>query len=211
MFRDEPDYVEQATREAYELFPRLYERRNQMAGNLSGGEQQMLGLSMAFMCRPKLLVIDELSLGLAPSIVEELLEVVRSLQARGISIIIVEQSINVALTIADRAYFLEKGEVRFEGPTAELVERDDIVRSVFLSGAAPSATPRGRGDLDGQQRDYDAWTRAQLYDLAQQRDLPGRSRMSKGSSSPRSRPRMRRRPPAAARPRRARTGPRGHQ
>jgi ABC-type branched-subunit amino acid transport system ATPase component/predicted MFS family arabinose efflux permease len=181
MFRDEPDYVEQATREAYDLFPRLYERRNQMAGNLSGGEQQMLGLSMAFMCRPKLLVIDELSLGLAPSIVEELLEVVRSLQARGISIIIVEQSINVALTIADRAYFLEKGEVRFEGPTAELVERDDIVRSVFLSGAAPSADTNGDaapGD-DGQPRDYDAWTRAQLYDLAQQRDLPGRSRMSK--------------------------------
>jgi ABC-type branched-subunit amino acid transport system ATPase component len=136
LYRDDPTHLEQATQDVYEMFPRLYERRDQLAGNLSGGEQQMLGLGMAFIGKPRLLVIDELSLGLAPTIVEELLEVVRRIQATGVSIIIVEQSINVALTIADRAYFLEKGEVRFEGPTAELIERDDIVRSVFLSGAA---------------------------------------------------------------------------
>jgi ABC-type branched-subunit amino acid transport system ATPase component len=136
LYRDDPTHLEQATRDVYEMFPRLYERRDQLAGNLSGGEQQMLGLGMAFIGKPRLLVIDELSLCLAPTIVEELLEVVRRIQATGVSIIIVEQSINVALTIADRAYFLEKGEVRFEGPTAELIERDDIVRSVFLKGAA---------------------------------------------------------------------------
>jgi ABC-type branched-subunit amino acid transport system ATPase component len=118
-----------------ETFPRLQERIDQMAGNLSGGEQQMLALGMAFIAKPKLLVIDELSLGLAPTIVEQLLGIVRRIQASGTAIVLVEQSINVALTVADRAYFMEKGEVRFEGPTAELLERDDIVRSVFLEGA----------------------------------------------------------------------------
>src|SRR5688572_19730038 len=107
-----------------------------MAGNLSGGEQQMLALGMAFIAKPKLLMIDELSLGLAPTIVEQLLGIVRRIQEQGTAIILVEQSINVALTVAQRAYFLEKGEVRFEGPTAELIERDDIVRSVFLQGAS---------------------------------------------------------------------------
>ena len=106
-----------------------------MAGNLSGGEQQMLALGMAFIAKPKLLMIDELSLGLAPTIVEQLLGIVRRIQESGTAIVLVEQSINVALTVADRAYFLEKGEVRFEGPTEELLERDDIVRSVFLEGA----------------------------------------------------------------------------
>jgi ABC-type branched-subunit amino acid transport system ATPase component len=144
LYRDDPKHLEQATQDVYDMFPRLHERRDQLAGNLSGGEQQMLGLGMAFIGKPQLLVIDELSLGLAPTIVEELLEVVRRIQATGVSIIIVEQSINVALTIADRAYFLEKGEVRFEGPTAELIERDDIVRSVFLSGAADEDATDGR-------------------------------------------------------------------
>ena len=90
---------------------------DQPAGNLSGGEQQMLALGMAFIAEPKLLIIDELSLGLAPTIVEQLLVIVRQIQATGTAIVLVEQSINVALTVADRAYFLEKGEVRFEGPT----------------------------------------------------------------------------------------------
>ena len=120
----------------FEIFPRLAERKDQMAGNLSGGEQQMLALGMAFIAKPKLLMIDELSLGLAPTIVEMLLGIVRRIQESGTAIILVEQSINVALTVADRAYFMEKGEVRFEGSTAELLERDDIVRSVFLEGAS---------------------------------------------------------------------------
>ncbi|MFP5322637.1 MAG: MFS transporter [Acidimicrobiia bacterium] len=135
LYRDDPAHLEAATAEVLETFPRLQERIDQMAGNLSGGEQQMLALGMAFIAKPKLLVIDELSLGLAPTIVEQLLGIVRRIQASGTAIVLVEQSINVALTVADRAYFMEKGEVRFEGPTAELLERDDIVRSVFLEGA----------------------------------------------------------------------------
>jgi branched-chain amino acid transport system ATP-binding protein len=91
---------------------------------------------MAFVAKPRLLIIDELSLGLAPAIVAQLLDIVREIHAEGATIILVEQSVNVALTIATRAYFMEKGEVRFSGPTAELLERDDILRSVFLQGAS---------------------------------------------------------------------------
>ena len=119
-----------------EEFPRLKERWNQLAGNLSGGEQQQLAVGMAFVAKPKLLVIDELSLGLAPTIVEQLLRMVREIHAEGTTIILVEQSINVALTIATRAFFMEKGEVRFDGKTEELLERGDILRSVFLEGAS---------------------------------------------------------------------------
>jgi ABC-type branched-subunit amino acid transport system ATPase component/predicted MFS family arabinose efflux permease len=183
LYRDEPDHLERATAEVYEMFPRLLERRDQLAGNLSGGEQQMLGLGMAFISRPRLLVIDELSLGLAPTIVEELLEVVRRIQTTGVSVVIVEQSINVALTIADRAYFLEKGEVRFSGPTAELVERDDIVRSVFLSGAVDGAAepepPAGAETRAGAGNGHAGMTRQQLYERARQRGIPGRSSMTK--------------------------------
>ena len=117
-------------------FPRLRERWDQMAGNLSGGEQQQLGLGMAFVAKPRLLIIDELSLGLAPTIVEQLLGIVRAIHDQGCTIILVEQSVNVALTVASRAYFMEKGEVRFSGATEELLERGDILRSVFLEGAA---------------------------------------------------------------------------
>ena len=136
LYRSDPEYLKRANEEVLTTFPRLRERIDQLAGNLSGGEQQMLALGMAFIAKPKLLMIDELSLGLAPTIVEQLLGIVRRIQANGTSIILVEQSINVALTVADRAYFLEKGEVRFEGSTAELLTRDDIVRSVFLAGAS---------------------------------------------------------------------------
>ena len=115
-----------------ESFPRLTERWDQLAGNLSGGEQQMLAVGLAFLARPQLLLVDELSLGLAPAIVEELLGMIRRLNAEGTTIVLVEQSVNLALTVADRAYFLEKGEVRFEGPTAELLDRGDILRAVFL-------------------------------------------------------------------------------
>lgn len=126
--------------EVYSTFPVLAERRGEAAANLSGGQQQMLALGMAFLSRPRLLVIDELSLGLAPLVVERLLEIVRDIAARGTTIIIVEQSVNVALTIADHAYFMEKGEVRFDGPTAELLDRPDILRSVFLEGAVPAGS-----------------------------------------------------------------------
>ena len=146
LFADEdPAEVERRTNYVLDKFPRIRERWGQMAGNLSGGEQQQLALGMAFVAKPKLLIIDELSLGLAPTIVELLLDMVREIHAQGCTIILVEQSVNVALTVADRAYFLEKGEVRFEGRTDELLERGDILRSVFLEGAGKSIGGAGAG------------------------------------------------------------------
>jgi branched-chain amino acid transport system ATP-binding protein len=139
LLRKEPDRIEVARREVLDLFPILERRQTQMAGDLSGGEQQMLALGGALMTKPKLLMIDELSLGLAPTIVGQLLEVVREIHRRGTTIVVVEQSVNVALQLAERAVFMEKGEVRFEGPTAELLERPDILRSVFIAGAASMA------------------------------------------------------------------------
>ena len=116
-------------------FPRLAERLHQHAGTLSGGEQQQLALAKALLLKPKVLCIDELSLGLAPIIVGELLEIVRQIHAQGVTVVLVEQSLNIAAQLCDRAVFLEKGEVRFEGRTAELLERDDIARAVFLGAA----------------------------------------------------------------------------
>jgi ABC-type branched-subunit amino acid transport system ATPase component len=132
-----------------DMFPVLRERRDEPAGNLSGGQQQMLTLGMAFIGKPRLLMIDELSLGLAPSIVSQLLELVRALRDGGTTVILVEQSVNVALTVADRAYFMEKGEIRFEGPTAELLERPDLLRSVFLRAAAGEVEADDDGDHSG--------------------------------------------------------------
>jgi branched-chain amino acid transport system ATP-binding protein len=124
-------------------FPVLRDRLGEPAANLSGGQQQMLTLAMALLSRPRLLMIDELSLGLAPSVVAELLDALRALKAQGTTVILVEQSVNVALTVAETAYFMEKGEIRFHGSTRELLERPDVLRSVFLEGAA--AAPGGRG------------------------------------------------------------------
>jgi branched-chain amino acid transport system ATP-binding protein len=144
LFHEDEARVTAATEEMLERFPRLRAHFDSLAGDISGGEQQMLALAMAFIARPKLLIIDELSIGLAPIIVERLLDIVRDIHAGGATVILVEQSVNVALTIADRAYFLEKGEVRFEGRTSELLERDDILRSVFLEGTR--VAPAGSGN-----------------------------------------------------------------
>jgi ABC-type branched-subunit amino acid transport system ATPase component/MFS family permease len=123
-------------------FPTLGERMDEPAANLSGGQQQMLALGMSFLVKPRLLMIDELSLGLAPVIVEQLLAMVRQIAATGVTVILVEQSVNVAMNLADTAYFMERGRIRFHGPTAELIERDDLLRSVFLGdAAAPAMTP----------------------------------------------------------------------
>ncbi len=117
-----------------DIFPQLADRLDDTAGDLSGGQQQMLGLAMALIHDPEVLLIDELSLGLAPVVVEQLLQVVEQLKEAGQTMIIVEQSLNVALAIADRAIFMEKGQVKFEGPAHELLERDDLARAVFLGG-----------------------------------------------------------------------------
>jgi ABC-type branched-subunit amino acid transport system ATPase component/sugar phosphate permease len=121
--------------ECLESFPRLAERRNSLAAQLSGGEQQMLGLSKALIMKPRVLVIDELSLGLAPIIVGQLLEMVRRINATGAAVVLVEQSVNIALNLVEHAYFMEKGEMRFDGPARELLERDDLLRAVFLEGS----------------------------------------------------------------------------
>ena len=105
----------------------------------------MLALGMAFLSKPRLLMIDELSLGLAPVIVEQLLPLLRELRDQGTTIILVEQSVNVALTVAETAYFMEKGEIRFSGATAELLERPDLLRSVFLEGASKATGNGGAG------------------------------------------------------------------
>ncbi|HVW34830.1 MAG TPA: ATP-binding cassette domain-containing protein [Acidimicrobiia bacterium] len=142
-FRRDTARIEAARAEVLELFPILEERRSQPAGYLSGGEQQMLALAQAFMTKPRLLCVDELSLGLAPAVVGHLLDVLRTVHAAGTTIVIVEQSVNVALTLAERAVFMEKGEVRFTGPTADLLERPDLLRSVFIrQGPKVAATAR---------------------------------------------------------------------
>jgi len=124
--------IDQRIDSILELFPELAERRKQTARSLSGGQQQMLALARVLMQEPEILLIDELSLGLAPVVIGRLLELVDQLRARGQTMIIVEQSLNVALQISDRAIFLEKGEVRFEGDAQELLERDDLARAVFF-------------------------------------------------------------------------------
>jgi ABC-type branched-subunit amino acid transport system ATPase component len=148
LIRKDADRVEAAKAEVETLFPILKDRSGQMAGNLSGGEQQMLALGGALMTRPELLMIDELSLGLAPTIVGQLLEVVREIHRRGTTIVIVEQSVNVALNLAERAVFMEKGEVRFSGPTSDLLDRPDILRSVFIAGAAGMEEPADEPEAD---------------------------------------------------------------
>jgi ABC-type branched-subunit amino acid transport system ATPase component/predicted MFS family arabinose efflux permease len=115
-----------------DLFPMLQGRLATAAEDLSGGQQQLLALAMTLLREPEILIIDELSLGLAPVVVQQVLGIVRTLKAQGMTMIVVEQSLNVALAIADRAIFMEKGEVRFEGPAEELAARDDLARAVFL-------------------------------------------------------------------------------
>ncbi len=136
LYNRDREYVETAKARVFETFPVLGQRGEQQAGSLSGGEQQMLSLAQAFIARPKLLMIDELSLGLAPLIVQQLLRIVEEIHRNGTTVVLVEQSVNVALTVAKHAYFMEKGEIRFNGSTNELLSRRDILRSVFLEGAS---------------------------------------------------------------------------
>jgi ABC-type branched-subunit amino acid transport system ATPase component len=128
-------WVRERTNHVLALFPRLGERLGQRAGVLSGGEQQQLALAKALLLDPAVLCIDELSLGLAPIVVQGLIEMVREVHRTGVTIVLVEQSLNIAASLCERAVFMEKGQVRFEGPTRKLVENDDIARAVFLGRA----------------------------------------------------------------------------
>ncbi len=115
----------------FDIFPRLRERQHQLAGTLSGGEQQMLAISRALMARPKLLLLDEPSLGLAPLVVKEIFAVVRALKARGVTILLVEQMANQALRVADRAYVLKTGQITSSGRAHDLLA-DPAVREAYL-------------------------------------------------------------------------------
>ena len=117
----------------YDHFPRLKERMNQMAGTLSGGEQQMLAMGRALMSRPRLLMLDEPSMGLAPILVQEIFDIVKQLNEAGTTILLVEQNANMALSIADRAYVLEIGTIKKTGTGAELLVDDDV-RKAYLGG-----------------------------------------------------------------------------
>ena len=114
-------------------FPRLAERRNQIAGTLSGGEQQMLAMSRALMIRPKLLMLDEPSMGLAPILVDQVFEMIKELHAAGTTILLVEQNASKALEIADRAYVLETGNITLSGTGSELAQSDEV-RKAYLGG-----------------------------------------------------------------------------
>ena len=167
--------VRAAEERVLDLFPRLGDRIDQMAGNLSGGEQQMLALGQALIPDPQLLLIDELSLGLAPTVVGQLIELVRQIHATGLTIVVVEQSINVALDLAERAVFMEKGEFRFTGPTQDLLERPDILRSVFIAGASMAAeeAPPGDGRTGRRSRGQRLKAQARTQPEVEPRIAPG--------------------------------------
>jgi ABC-type branched-subunit amino acid transport system ATPase component/ABC-type branched-subunit amino acid transport system permease subunit len=129
--------LDAATARVLSLFPVLAQRLDTRASDLSGGEQQMLTLGQALLCEPRVLMIDELSLGLAPTVVAELMAVVRRLAAGGTTIVVVEQSLNVAAALAECGVFLERGQVRFTGRVSELADQPDVARSVFLRSAVP--------------------------------------------------------------------------
>lgn len=125
--RHVPDSLERV----FELFPRLKERRTQLAGSLSGGEQQMCAIARALMSRPRLLVLDEPSLGLAPIVVDQVFAIMHQLHEQGLTILLVEQNLNQALQLASRGYVIETGAVKLHGPSAELLENPDI-RAAYL-------------------------------------------------------------------------------
>ena len=117
--------------EMFQRFPRLKEREKQIAGTLSGGEQQMLAMARALMSKPKLLMLDEPSMGLAPILVEQIFDIIRELHGSGTTILLVEQNAQMALSVADRAYVLETGKVSMEGPADELLH-NDAVRKAYI-------------------------------------------------------------------------------
>ncbi|MBW4488755.1 MAG: ABC transporter ATP-binding protein [Trichocoleus desertorum ATA4-8-CV12] len=123
--------VKQDIEQQFQLFPRLAERRHQLAGTLSGGEQQMLAIARALMSRPKLLLLDEPSLGLAPAIVREIFTIIENLRTTGVTILLVEQNAHLALQAADRGYVLEAGQITLTGPAKDLLQ-DDRVKQAYL-------------------------------------------------------------------------------
>ncbi len=132
-FTRDKSQVPASLEKVYELFPRLKERRRQVAGTLSGGEQQMLAMGRALMSTPRLMMLDEPSMGLAPILVEQVFEIIASLHKAGTTILLVEQNAQMALSIADRAYVLENGQITLSGTGAELAQSEQV-RKAYLGG-----------------------------------------------------------------------------
>ena len=129
----QPNYVKDGIKDVFERFPRLKHRKNQIAGTLSGGEQQMLAMGRALMSKPKLLMLDEPSMGLAPILVQQIFDIIKELHDAGTTILLVEQNAEMALQIADRAYVLESGRITISGTGKELAQSDSI-KKAYLGG-----------------------------------------------------------------------------
>lgn len=129
--RKDKEEIKKDRQHVYDLFPRLYERRHQLAGTLSGGEQQMLAMGRALMSKPKLLLMDEPSMGLSPILVNEIFDIIREVNKEGVTILLVEQNANKALQIADRAYVLETGKITIQGKASE-VAANPLVKEAYL-------------------------------------------------------------------------------
>ena len=129
----QPGYVKDGIADVFERFPRLKHRKNQIAGTLSGGEQQMLAMGRALMSKPKLLMLDKPSMGLAPILVQQIFDIIKELHEAGTTILLVEQNAEMALKIADRAYVLESGRITLSGTGAELAQSDSV-KKAYLGG-----------------------------------------------------------------------------
>ena len=129
--RNDKEEIEESLRKVYKRFPRLEERKNQPAGTLSGGEQQMLAMGRALMSKPKIILMDEPSMGLSPIMVNEIFDIIRSVSESGTTVLLVEQNAKKALSIADRAYVLETGNITLEGRARDLLE-DDSIKKAYL-------------------------------------------------------------------------------
>lgn len=129
--RNDKDGIQASVKEVFERFPRLKERRRQLAGTLSGGEQQMLAVGRALMSNPKIILMDEPSMGLSPLLVKEIFHIIQEVHKQGITVLLVEQNAKMALSIADRAYVLETGHISMSGPAQELLS-DEKVKKAYL-------------------------------------------------------------------------------
>ena len=131
--RKDKDGIEKDLQNVFSLFPRLEERRKQLAGTLSGGEQQMLAMGRALMAKPKIMLLDEPSMGLSPLLVREIFDIIRDINSQGVTILLVEQNARMALSIADRAYVIETGKIVMSGTGQQLLDSEDI-KKAYLGG-----------------------------------------------------------------------------
>jgi branched-chain amino acid transport system ATP-binding protein len=148
LLRHDPPEVARRMQSCYAIFPVLSERRGQLGGTLSGGEQQMLAIARALMLRPRLLILDEPSMGLAPRLVRTIFAIIGEIRAQGVAILLVEQNARQALRIADRAYVLESGRIALSGPAGTLAA-DPRVHAAYLGGAPTDGDPRAAGSGAG--------------------------------------------------------------